>query len=51
MMQSVFSWLDNRYDKLAVEEAIMADLQRPGTVLRLPMVYGPKDPSIDSSRY
>jgi nucleoside-diphosphate-sugar epimerase len=44
MMQSVFSWVDDRYDKLAVEEAIMGDLQLPGTVLRLPMVYGPGDP-------
>jgi nucleoside-diphosphate-sugar epimerase len=44
MMKSVFSWLGDRYDKLAVEEAIMGDLQLPGTVLRLPMVYGPGDP-------
>lgn len=44
MLKSVFSWLGDRYDKLAVEEAIMGDLQLPGTVLRLPMVYGPGDP-------
>lgn len=44
MMKNIFSWLDDRYDKLAVEEAIMGDLQLPGTVLRLPMVYGPGDP-------
>ncbi len=43
-MKSVFSWLDERYDKLAVEEAIMGDTQIPGSVLRLPMVYGPGDP-------
>jgi hypothetical protein len=27
MMQSAFSWLDERYDKLVVEEAIMGDDQ------------------------
>ncbi len=43
-LKSVFSWLDERYDKLAVEEAIMGDTQIPGSVLRLPMVYGPGDP-------
>jgi nucleoside-diphosphate-sugar epimerase len=45
MMQSVFSWLDDCYDKIAVEEAIMGDPhQLLGTVLRLPMVYGHGDP-------
>jgi nucleoside-diphosphate-sugar epimerase len=44
MMQSIFSWLDDRYDKIAVEEAIMNDARISGTVLRLPMVYGPGDP-------
>jgi len=42
-MQSIFSWLDERYDKIAVEEAIL-NRSAPGTVLRLPMVYGPGDP-------
>ena len=44
MMQRVFSWLDDRYDKIAVEETIRGDPQVQWTVLRLPMVYGPKDP-------
>ena len=44
MMQSVFSWLDDRYDKIAVEEAIRGVPRVLWTVLRLPMVYGPKDP-------
>jgi len=44
MMAGVFSWLDENYDKIAVEEAIMAEPELPGTVLRLPMVYGPGDP-------
>ena len=44
MLQSVFAWLDEHYDKIAVEEAIMSDPAIPGTILRLPMVYGPGDP-------
>lgn len=44
MLQNVFAWLDEHYDKIAVEEAIMNDPATPGTVLRLPMVYGPGDP-------
>src|SRR4029077_20322350 len=44
MMASIFSWLDDEYDKIAVEEAIMGDAELSGTVLRLPMVYGPGDP-------
>jgi nucleoside-diphosphate-sugar epimerase len=44
MLQNVFSWLDERYDKIAVEEAIMNDAEIAGTILRLPMVYGPGDP-------
>jgi nucleoside-diphosphate-sugar epimerase len=43
MMQSIFGWLDERYDKIAVEEAVLT-CSAPGTVLRLPMVYGPGDP-------
>ena len=44
MMQSIFSWLDERYDKIAAEEAILNSFGVAGTVLRLPMVYGPGDP-------
>ena len=44
MMQSIFTWVDEQYDKIAVEEAIMGDSVVSGTVLRLPMVYGPGDP-------
>jgi nucleoside-diphosphate-sugar epimerase len=44
MMQSIFTWVDEKYDKIAVEEAIMGDPVVSGTVLRLPMVYGPGDP-------
>jgi nucleoside-diphosphate-sugar epimerase len=44
MMQSIFTWVDEQYDKIAVEEAILNDPVVLGTVLRLPMVYGPGDP-------
>lgn len=44
MMQSVFTWLDDHYDKVAVEEAVMSSAEVRGTLLRLPMVYGPGDP-------
>jgi len=45
MLQRVFGWLDDDYDKIPVERAIFAPrAELPGTVLRLPMVYGPGDP-------
>ena len=43
MMKGVFGWLNADYDKIGVEEAIMNDPAVSGTVLRLPMVYGPGD--------
>ncbi|MDQ3929565.1 MAG: NAD-dependent epimerase/dehydratase family protein [Chloroflexota bacterium] len=33
-------WMDN-YDKIPVERTVMGDPALPGTILRLPMVYGP----------
>ena len=47
MMQRVFSWLDDRYDKIAAEETIRGDPQVQWTVLRLPMVYGPSTRASD----
>ena len=44
MMQAIFTWVDEHYDKISVEEVIMSDIEVRGTVLRLPMVYGPGDP-------
>jgi hypothetical protein len=44
MLQNTFTWLDEHYDKIAVEEAIQGDPAVPWTILRLPMVYGPGDP-------
>jgi nucleoside-diphosphate-sugar epimerase len=31
------------YDKIPIEKAILSDPDMPGTVLRLPMVHGPRD--------
>jgi nucleoside-diphosphate-sugar epimerase len=31
------------YDKILVERTVMGDPDLPGTILRLPMVYGPRD--------
>jgi nucleoside-diphosphate-sugar epimerase len=44
MMKQVFGWLDEDYDKIPVERAALGDVELPGTVLRLPMIYGPGDP-------
>jgi nucleoside-diphosphate-sugar epimerase len=35
-------WLDD-YDKVLVERTVTGDPALPGTILRLPMVYGPRD--------
>ncbi|HMG84592.1 MAG TPA: NAD-dependent epimerase/dehydratase family protein [Terracidiphilus sp.] len=43
MLQSTFTRLDDHYDKIAVEEVIMSSFFVSGTVVRLPMVYGPGD--------
>ena len=43
MMQGIFPWVNEHYDKIAVEEEIMKDPDIPGTILRLPMIYGPGD--------
>ncbi len=43
-LSRVFSWLDQDYDKIPVERVILGDDRVRGTVLRLPMVYGPGDP-------
>jgi nucleoside-diphosphate-sugar epimerase len=44
MLRQVFGWLDEEYDKIPVEREILGDGELPGTILRLPMVYGPGDP-------
>jgi nucleoside-diphosphate-sugar epimerase len=35
-------WMDD-YEKILVERVTLAEPELPGTVLRLPMVYGPRD--------
>jgi nucleoside-diphosphate-sugar epimerase len=42
--QAVYGWLDAEYDKIPVEQAVLSDPKLPGTILRLPMIYGPGDP-------
>jgi len=44
MLRNVFPWLDVEYDKIPVEQVVLGDSEIGGTVLRLPMVYGPGDP-------
>jgi nucleoside-diphosphate-sugar epimerase len=44
MLQRLFGWLDDEYEKIEVERAVLGDADLPATVLRLPMIYGPGDP-------
>jgi nucleoside-diphosphate-sugar epimerase len=39
----MLSWLDSDYDKVPVERVVLGDPGLPGTVLRLPMIYGSGD--------
>jgi nucleoside-diphosphate-sugar epimerase len=43
VMRQIFPWVTDDYDKVPAERAVMNDRELPGTVLRLPMVYGPGD--------
>lgn len=43
-MRKIFSWVTDDYDKIQAERVVMNDHELPGTVLRLPMAYGPGDP-------
>jgi len=42
-VRKMLPWVDDWYDKVPVERIILGDPGLPGTVLRLPMVYGPGD--------
>jgi nucleoside-diphosphate-sugar epimerase len=44
VLQQIFGWLDEEYDKIPIEHEVLGDAELLGTVLRLPMVYGPRDP-------
>ncbi len=43
LMRKIFPWVTDDYDKIPAERIAMNDPELPGTVLRLPMVYGPGD--------
>ncbi len=43
-LRKIFTWVTDDYDKIPAERIVMNDPELPGTVLRLPMVYGPGDP-------
>jgi nucleoside-diphosphate-sugar epimerase len=43
-LQQTLGWLDEEYDKIPVEDAVLEERSFEGIVLRLPMVYGPGDP-------
>ena len=44
LMRKIFPWVMDDYDKIPAERVVMNDPELPGTVLRLPMAYGPGDP-------
>jgi len=44
VMRKIFPWVTDDYDKIPAERIVMNDSGLPGTVLRMPMVYGPGDP-------
>jgi nucleoside-diphosphate-sugar epimerase len=43
MLRKIFGWVDEEYDKIPVERAVLGDGELLGTVVRLPMIYGPGD--------
>jgi nucleoside-diphosphate-sugar epimerase len=43
MGKKLFAWMDDDYEKIAVERIVLSDPSLPATVLRLPMIYGPGD--------
>jgi len=43
LVRKSLPWVDDDYDKIPVERAVMSDTELAGTILRLPMVYGPGD--------
>lgn len=42
-LQQMVSWVNAEYDKVPVERIVLGDSALPGTILRLPMIYGPGD--------
>lgn len=42
-LHTMVAWADEEYDKVPAERIILGDQNLPGTILRLPMVYGAGD--------
>ena len=42
-LSQMVTWVDDEYDKVPAERVVLSDPGLPGTVLRLPMIYGPGD--------
>jgi nucleoside-diphosphate-sugar epimerase len=42
-LSQMVSWADEEYDKVPMERVVLGDPDLPGTILRLPMIYGPGD--------
>ncbi|HKF23356.1 MAG TPA: NAD-dependent epimerase/dehydratase family protein [Candidatus Angelobacter sp.] len=42
-LQQMVSWADAEYDKVPVEGIVLGNATLPGTILRLPMIYGSGD--------
>lgn len=42
-LRKTFGWVTDDYDKIPAERVVMNDPELPGTVLRLPMIYGTGD--------
>src|SRR6202165_5380245 len=43
ILRKIFPWVTDDYDKVPAERTVINDRDLSGTVLRLPMVYGPGD--------
>jgi nucleoside-diphosphate-sugar epimerase len=43
MLKQLVSWVDDDYDKVPAERVVLGEAALPGTVLRLPAIYGPGD--------
>jgi nucleoside-diphosphate-sugar epimerase len=43
-VKQAMEWVDEGYDKVAVERTLARNTEMPATILRLPMIYGPGDP-------
>jgi nucleoside-diphosphate-sugar epimerase len=43
MIKKIVPWWYDSYDKIQVEQIVMGWPDLPGTILRLPMIYGPGD--------